>query len=84
MTRDRYGIETDGPQTKPGDDQAAPGTDADDAKESRPEDRDDYVQRQPKRDESVPRSPDPSRASNAERYSHQEGSTNRPPKAPLR
>lgn len=84
MTKDRYGIEADGPDSKSGNGDAASDIEMDEIKEARPEDRDDYVEQQPKRDESVPRSPDPSRASNAERYSHHQGSSDRPAKAPLK
>lgn len=42
----------------------------DDSKRARPEDRDDYIENRPFRGGQRQGPPDPSRASNAERYSH--------------
>jgi|GEM_PF-4392009 hypothetical protein len=69
MTRDRYGLDNNrlgSPAKSDGSSQGQGG----EGKKTLPEDRDDYIEKRPFRREQRQGPPDPSRASNAERYSY--------------
>lgn len=69
MTRDRYGLDNNrlgSPAKNDGSSESQGG----EGKKALPEDRDEHIEKRPFRREQRQGPPDPSRASNAERYSH--------------
>ncbi len=70
MTRDRYGLDNNRLGSKPAKSDGSSEGQGGEGKRALPDDRDDYIDKRPFHREQRQGPPDPSRASNAERYSH--------------
>lgn len=70
MTIDRDGMDCDQQVSRPAENNGPPGGQDSEGKREQPEDRDDSAYNRPFRGRQRSGPPDPSRASNAERYSY--------------
>lgn len=84
MSNDRDHAESNDPGLKPDVDKNWPTGIDEGVETARPDDRDDYIIYEPRPDEGEARAPDPSKASNAERYSHHKSSSDRCYRGPMK